>query len=385
MTEAPSPHLAVARLTESAGGAPFRRSADRPLEGYCLLTGDARECRVTLYLENARTLSGRRPGEFFYYEGWLMSGGMPVSLGAFNTGAAGDGSGTCLRPPADLGLGPATGVTITAEPFGGSGSGHTPVLEGQLVWLQGPAPEPAPPPTLSWPPPDMSTAQYRPALEMVGAAAATPWAGLLAGAGLPSASLPGADPTPPLEPQPEPSSESEPEWEHEPERKPERKPEPEPEPEPEAEPEAQIGFKLYPEPAVPVLGQGELPDSLSVPLTGRHPLAPRAGGTAAVQLNDGGLTLTVRGLPTPAALGKEQSTGRPYNTYRVWLHSRRSGTHTPVGMLTRIWGENFRFQSAEPLPLSRHDTILITADDRAAVTPNQNAPQILTATYLGVE
>jgi hypothetical protein len=143
--------------------------------------------------------------------------------------------------------------------------------------------------------------------------------------------------------------------------------------------EAQTGFKLYPDPAVPVVRT----EPLTVPLASRHPLAPRASGTATVRTREGILSVSVRGLPTPAALGRDGLTGRPLNSYRVWLLNQRTGQRLPLGFCTRVWGENFRFQTDEVLPLTRFDAILITAEDRTLPSPNPNAPQVLIGHYSG--
>ncbi|MDB4896558.1 MAG: hypothetical protein JWN15_2820, partial [Firmicutes bacterium] len=128
--------LGVARLTESGEAAGYcRHQPERALEGYCLVVGDEWGCRVTLFLQHGRTLTERTDGGLFYYEGWLVTPEGPVSLGVFNTGAAGEGS--AHYDPGAWALDRAVGIRVTAEPHGGSVAGHRPVLEGQLIWLQG--------------------------------------------------------------------------------------------------------------------------------------------------------------------------------------------------------------------------------------------------------
>lgn len=158
---------------------------------------------------------------------------------------------------------------------------------------------------------------------------------------------------------------------------------------------AEVGFKLYPEPATPVsaihphkievlVTPVEQPaaapvaaagEPLAVAMTSRHPMAPRAGGTARVDFAGGRLSLAVRGLPSPALLG------RTYNSYRAWLLNQRAGTRHALGLLTRAWGENYRLESESDLPLSRFDAVLITAEDRSAGAPGAAAPQVLLGAY----
>jgi len=123
------------------------------------------------------------------------------------------------------------------------------------------------------------------------------------------------------------------------------------------------------------------PLEIQVSLVQRHPMTPRASGLATLNLRRGSLTLSLRGLPSPMALGRDRTTGRPFNAYRVWLVNQRSQVRTPVGYCERAWGENFRFQ-ADGLPLNRNDTILITVEDRSAAAPATHAaPHVLIGSY----
>ncbi len=123
------------------------------------------------------------------------------------------------------------------------------------------------------------------------------------------------------------------------------------------------------------------PLAVQVQLEQRHPMTPRATGTATINLRRGHLTLTLRGLPSPTALGRDRKSGRPFNAYRVWLINQKNQMRTPAGYCERVWGENFRFE-AEGLPLNRCDTILITAEDRSVATSvGHPAPQVLIGSY----
>jgi hypothetical protein len=191
-----------------------------------------------------------------------------------------------------------------------------------------------------------------------------------------------------------------------------------PEPEPAAEPEpapleeepAEIGFKLYPEPATPVTAvpahkievvvtpfdeepaapgaprtpaPDQAPDSnqatasgdTPIALLSRHPLAPRARGSARFYPAQGNMTIAAWGLPSANHLGPS------YNAYRAWLLNQRAGTRESLGLLTRAWGDNYRLETAGDLPLSHFDAIIITAEDRRAAISHQNPPQVLFGSY----
>jgi hypothetical protein len=287
VTEGTAVRLAVARLTEAgAQAAALRPVADRPLQGYCLLSGDEEEnCRITVYLEN--------------------------------------------------------------------GQAHTAFLEGTLVWL------PQEPGVLTIP--------VVPGAEPVllpdpVAERAEPQAGT-AEVEATTAALLAAEPA-----QPGPTG---------PESELPEDAEVAGQAEPGEQPDV-VGFKLYPEPAIPV---GAAAPGLTVPLAGRHPLAPRAAGTAMLSLKEGTLTLHLRGLPTPAALGRAETTGRPLNAYRAWLVSQRTGLRQDLGLCARVWGENFRLEAEPGLELGRYDQVLVTAEDRGAPAPSETAPQVLLGGY----
>jgi len=123
------------------------------------------------------------------------------------------------------------------------------------------------------------------------------------------------------------------------------------------------------------------PLNVQVQLVQRHPMTPRASGSATLNLRRGSMTIHLRGLPSPMALGRDRTSGRPFNAYRVWLVNQRNQVRTPVGYCERAWGENFRFQ-ADGLPLNRNDTILVTVEDRSSATSTGHAaPQVLIGSY----
>ncbi|MGE5675669.1 MAG: hypothetical protein ACM3XM_17605 [Mycobacterium leprae] len=369
----PGPGVAVAVLTETDESArAFRLDPARPVVGYGLITGDTETCRVHVLVENGRTLTSRLAGDSFYYESWLVTEGMPVSLGAFNAGPAGQANCSQTVTVDGLPLKQACAMRVTAEPFGGSAAGYRRVLEGELVWLGGATDRESP------------ASEIQPELPPVGFSAESTVEPAPEIAFEPAMLEPAPEPLPwhDLEsalvcssaPEAAPLAGASPDAE---ERHPSVPPQPAPA-EPEPPPEAEIGFRLYPEPATPVT---RLTQPISVPLTSRHPMAPRATGSAQLHPVDNSLTITLRGLPSPASLGRERSTDRPFNAYRVWLIQHRSGSRLPLGHCTRVWGDNFKFESTEPLPLNRYDGILIAVDDRSQNTPNPNSPQVLLGTY----
>lgn len=450
MLDGPAVRLAVARLTEiGQAAARFRQDPDRPLEGYCLVTGDERHCRVTIFVENGRTLSDRRPGGAFYYEGWIVGSSGPVSVGAFNTGATGGGSGTCTRAADELGLTSPAVVRVTVEPFGGSPAGAVPVLEGPLIWLHGePAAAPSPStagdrtdPVLAAVPAGTAAGQEQPAAE------SPPSVQDAAPEAAPAAVTSHVSQEPPaLEAPPDAASAPAPALARQAESPPVAAAEVAPEapaPTPEtptaagslpadpampvtetpAGPSALVSgtpaedaatataaAPAQPAPAAPAesnrsggpapMGDaavppeqpsaaqappayqppGIAPATLTITLHSRHPMAPRAAGTAVLHLREGRVVVTVRGLPSPAALGRVPGLDRPFNGYRLWLLNQRSGMRQPLGPLTRVWGENFRAEEGPGLPLARYDTLLVTADDRKAPSPDPHWPHVLVAT-----
>ncbi|HLN64366.1 MAG TPA: hypothetical protein VK464_22835, partial [Symbiobacteriaceae bacterium] len=72
MTETLPTRLAVARLQETGGPAAalLRPDRERPMQGYCLLTGAGARCRITVYLENGAAHEAVMEGELV----WLQQG-----------------------------------------------------------------------------------------------------------------------------------------------------------------------------------------------------------------------------------------------------------------------------------------------------------------------
>lgn len=446
MNEAPTPELAVAILTEAGEGSAYRHDPDRPLMGSALVTGGAVSGRVHLFLENGRPLSGRTPGGAFYYEGWLMTDEGPVSLGAFNAGPGGDGACTADRTPGESALPEARAVRITAEPFGGSPFGATTVAEGALLWLQDRRPaesgeaevraEPLPfdgltedTPVASFDVPEAAAqpqptpagdaepgARAMPApSEPAGPESAPSWtapAPWAATAALGTQPVWGAFPpwtVAPSAPWSSPAAQAvvqtTMQMPHHAALQPDVPADGSPAGEPSATgvpatavateapeqgetapPQESSSVRMEELRLEPTAGEAATPSgslTLNVPLVGRHPMAPRAAGHIVIHKQSGSLAITVRGLPTPPSLGRDSTTDRPFNAYRVWLVQPRTGAKLSLGHCTRVWGDNFRFESESSLPLGRYDTILITADDRTAASPNPAAPQVLLGTYAG--
>ncbi|WP_050742174.1 hypothetical protein [Symbiobacterium thermophilum] len=520
MAITPASGLAVARLTELRPARSHRHQDGKAMEGFCLVTGDANFSRVTLFVENGRTLTDRSGQGGFYYEGWLVGPAGVVSLGAFNVGPDGRGSATRVVAASHLRPGRAELVRVTVEPFGGTADGGIAVLEGRLIWLDAAA-EPRPVTGMATTVSQQPTAGAATAVaqqpatgaptivaQQPTAGMATPWAQPAAGpsaatgrgpvapawssgstAGSSSASgtgQPGRTAGPFISDQPAGTTASavadEPAGTHvsvvaDPPAGTTASADVVPSPgtttltdQPDgtsvgnapglpatesvparAEPfaaEGESGLRGSPgdpdtwETAPIVADSGSAPAqsaagavadvpaqegvhasgdqthstgatgttdqdqapadasaqeeatsqsqpapryvnplAVQVQLVQRHPMTPRATGTATLNLRRGHLTLSLRGLPSPTALGRDGKSGRPFNAYRVWLVNQKTQMRTPAGYCERVWGENFRFE-ADGLPLNRSDTILITAEDRSVATSTGHpAPQVLIGTY----
>lgn len=426
--------LAVARLDELTAAHRYRE--EQPMHGFCLINEDGERCRVTLYIENGRALGDRSGAGGFYYEGWLVGSDGAVSLGAFNLGPGGQGSATRVLEPSALRAGRTELVRVTAEPFGGSSAGSIAVLEGRLVWLDTGALPPSPAESI-YPAEARSTFGFwhtAPAeLAVPGAVVEEAERLETVLQGVPHHGWATAEPAVPgggggAVADAEPAEAAAPESEAVVSAA-----------EPEAEAEAEVaeiagavggaealesawtaaiagltqGAEVVesvaetpaetvvetmaetvveavaetPEPAMAVSAQetpaearSANPLTLTVQMAQRHPLAPRAGGNATLNPRQGALTLHLRGLPSPTALGRDPSTDRPYNAYRVWLVNQQTNIRTSVGYCQRAWGENFRFQ-ADGLALHRHDAILITVEDRNSPNQGTSSPHILMGSY----
>lgn len=365
--------LAVARLDELEPAQAHRFRAGQPMHGYCLLSGGQGDCRVTVYVENGQALGDRSGEGGFYYEGWLIAPDGPTSLGAFNLGPGGQGSATRTMAGTFLQGRQAEYVRVTAEPFGGSQFGSIAVLEGRLVWLDTGLAEPSAgaPDQPERPPLEVGHAEWsaEPERQPV-AVGGPPSAG--AGATLEVAELSSQLAEAPAGERPSPSAAVD-----SPSVASADAPAAGASVSPSVSPSG--GADAAPGGAAPDLRQTN-PLVLNVQLVERHPMAPRAAGSAVLNVRQGSVSLSLRGLPSPTALGRDRSTGRPFNVYRVWLVNQQSGVRSPIGFCERAWGENFRFQ-AEGVALNRHDTILVTVEDRTATDGNHAAPQVLIGSY----
>jgi len=315
--------LAVVPLGETGAYAwELRMDPSWPLSGYCLVSGDPAALLVSAYLENLRP-PGRSGPEL---HAWALTTETAVSLGSLTDPEAVGSTLTYACNSSAEHLKGATGVWITAGLAGPMG---IPVLEGPLVWLRTEAQpaEPLPAPLDSSDPPEASVP-------------------------VEASEVPGD-----MSPVPDASAESL-------------------VPEEEAL-LAHLTAQTTIEP--PVLEDALAP--FTVPLASQHPLAPRAGGTAVLSPRTGALTVTVRGLPNAATLGRDPYTGHPFSGYRAWLVSQRTRTRVSAGLCTRIWGENYRLQVDAGLPLCDYDAVLITAVDRNASTSSPDAPRVLLGPY----
>jgi hypothetical protein len=356
VNEAGLTRLAVAQLMEAGGpAAAFRPAQERPLQGYCLLTGAGTQCRIAVYLQQGAGHQVVLEGDLV----WLQ--GQPDSEAPLAAGA-----------PAEAVLAATPGLAVPTEAV------------GARVMADGAAPE------------ESSHQEEHVPAEREVPRMCDPAEG--PDFDVHRLSVPDPFCVPPAYPVPDPFAGTEPhvdlfKWIPQPAIEVIAKPAPEPvqavpgttpqseSPGAEAADSAPAAQADQAPAQAGLQPAGQLPATLSVPLTGRHPLAPRAGGTALINLREGKVQLTLRGLPSPAALGRDAATDRPYATYRAYLVNQRAGARHPLGLLTRAWGENFRLESEPDLPLVHFDTVLVTADDRTLPLAPNSAPQVLAGTY----
>lgn len=100
-----------------------------------------------------------------------------------------------------------------------------------------------------------------------------------------------------------------------------------------------------------------------------HPLVPRVHASGTLDSERGALTIQVRSLPSPSALGKNEATGRPWSAYRAWLTHSATGASLVLGLLNRGSVDQWRLEVPEGLPLTRFDTVLVCLDERTNVEP----------------
>lgn len=390
MNENAAPQVAVARLLEQGdGAAAHRRDPARPLQGFCLVSGDGDSYRVSIYVENSRSDA---PG----CAACLLTGDQAVPVGNLSGWASWEGSAACLREM--------QGVSLTADArirIVMGEAGET-MLEGPLVWLHGAPEAPAPAAVADEPEAEgalLSQEAHVAAVagvaelevELTGEAEAEMGADdgpvpsavelhsaveapLSVGVGAVASSAPGtAFPLAPgyeamadlyATPEAPPAAEAA-------DTVPEQAPAGLAAPEPVGAGAAQ---------AAPAGDVQKAAGPVRIPLESRHPRAPRASGTAVVDLATGGLTVALRGLPSPMLMGRDPRAGEPYGAYRVWLTGQNNRLRTPVGLCTRVWGENFRLQ-AEGLNLRQYDTIVVAVAERDGEHPNPAAPQVVVGSF----
>lgn len=311
--------LAVASLTEAGDAtiALWRRDG-RPLQGYVLVTGEGSDCRVTVYLQQGE---GNPTAVLAGDMVWLQT---PAEGAAEPHGASG------AEPPRESGVGEPGTAGRAAKPEAAPPEEEPAEIGFKLY------PEPATP--------VMAIPAHK--IEVI----VTP---VDEGAGA------GPGPVAEAEPSqggvttdaPAPSSATA-----------------------DADADAGAGADADADPDANPAPASTSADG-AIALLSRHPLAPRARGSARISSAQGNLTIAVRGLPSPSRLGPT------YNAYRAWLLNQRAGTRESLGLLTRAWGDNYHLETAGDLPLSHFDAIIVTAEDRRATIAHQNPPQVLFGSY----
>ncbi|BDG59438.1 hypothetical protein [Caldinitratiruptor microaerophilus] len=132
----------------------------------------------------------------------------------------------------------------------------------------------------------------------------------------------------------------------------------------------------------PALPSGTVPlDSVTVALDPQGTVATTGRGSAQLDFRAGAMLVTLRGVPRPEELGRSPQTGRPYNAYRVWLHSSGTRELSSPGVAVRVWSDTYRLQVKEGVPLRRFDTIYVTAEDRAGSAGRPSGPMVLAGRY----
>ena len=101
-------------------------------------------------------------------------------------------------------------------------------------------------------------------------------------------------------------------------------------------------------------------------LSGASPLTAMTQAIAQLDFAQGGLLLTLRGMPTPSRFGHAAATGREYNVFKAWLVNSRTRDVVMLGAMPRIWHDTYRIQVRDGLPLERYDTLQVTVEDRGA-------------------
>lgn len=114
-------------------------------------------------------------------------------------------------------------------------------------------------------------------------------------------------------------------------------------------------------------------------LTGASPLTAMTQAIAQLDFAQGGLLLTLRGMPAPGRFGSA-ATGREYNGFKAWLVSSRTREAVPLGALPRIWHDTYRIQVRDGLPLERFDTLQVTVEDRTGPA-GLGGPIVLSGRY----
>lgn len=359
--------LGVAWLTELPPATAYRDDPDRPMQGYYMLSGAEDGLRITVQMDNCRRLSPQEPGGSHVYEAVLVQDNEgEVDAGGFNGGDAGSSSAIFLIPNSM----PRTIASTRVDLMRHDGT-REPILQGQVVWLQGPVGQhPG-----EWVQPGADRAE---ALRPVAGGSGPDPGGT--GAGVAERAAPEPEVQTVAEPDPVavPEGNAPPETEH---WDPIGDPAPEQalpgcfDPAPGPEPSVSVAFSAaedagpdapppattdpQPDEAQPAMA----PPAAAAPVTPARVLferlhhgAFRSGGYALLDRVSGSVEVTVRGLPSPAVIGGK------YTIYKLWLGLEGARTYLPVGVCPKLLADTYRL-SAHGLPLGKYDTLLITAEE----------------------
>lgn len=297
-------------LGEDAGAHDLRLSPGRPARGLAAVHSEGSNMRLTVFVENLRPLSDPKPPGCFFYEAWLLCGqGQPaLTAGAFNTDATGQGRVQFTFDAADIRLSghgweQVSAICVTAEPFDGDPAPARVVLRGSVR-------------TLAQEQPQQQRPQWYPA-----AGAQTVWQPAWQTAYPPSTWGVGAAPLP-------------------------------------------EGAEATPEQAAPAPPEASAPAAVAISLRAELPACAGASAAALIDRAEGNASITLRGMPPPAAFGCDPATGQPYNTYKVWLTHSHTREVTLLGFCRKVWHDTYRLQESAGPAVHRFDTVVITAEDR---------------------
>lgn len=105
------------------------------------------------------------------------------------------------------------------------------------------------------------------------------------------------------------------------------------------------------------------------------PASRSASGTVILQARDASLSLELRGLPGPGALGRAEPDGAPFEIYQVWVGQSKSGRKELLGELAQRQGSHWSFHQSGAQAALRADMIMVVPASRTGI--RKTGPPIL--------